>query len=99
MANEIAAAATIRVIDPDNVREILVTGACNVSRMGEYVYVLLTVVRPNAEALMANRMQAPDFVVASRLILDSVTAKGLADSILIQLGERRGAIEPDVTRN
>lgn len=78
MAEEIAGAETVRVIDPDNVGEIFVTGGCNVSRAGNYIKILLTVSREDPEALMANRMQAPSLVVVSRAIMEAGTALALA---------------------
>jgi hypothetical protein len=100
MAEEIAGAETVRVIDPDNVGEIFVTGGCNVSRAGNYIKILLTVSREDPEALMANRMQAPSLVVVSRAIMEAGTALALAQSILIQLGvSGKAPIEPDLTRN
>ncbi len=90
----------VRIVDPDHVREVFVTGSCNVSRMGPYVNVLLTVLRPNPEALFGNRPHAPDMVVVGRYIFDPEAARGLADSILIQLGEARssGGASPDFGR-
>lgn len=91
MAGNEIGAETVRIIDPDNVRETFVTGACNVSRAGDYIRLMFSVYREDPEALMSNRPQAPLLVVASRLIMDVGAARGLAHSLLEQLGERAAA--------
>lgn len=100
MADEVAGGEVVHVIDPDNVREVFITGACNVSRAGNYIKILLTVAREDPEALMANRLHVPSFVVVSRTVMEAGTARALAQSILIQLGEASGsAIAPEGKAN
>jgi hypothetical protein len=87
----------LTVIDPNNVREIFLTGGTNIQTYGPNILINGFIARPNIEAVLNGEDQPWDYVVACRLVVEPEKARGLAENILTILDRARQIIEPTGT--
>ena len=78
-------AGVLEVVDPDNVREIFVTGIAHIGTIKHddetYLMITHTISRPDINSLYAGRNEKPKLVVCSRLIMSQQRAASLVEAI------------------
>lgn len=78
-------------IDPDNVKEIYVTGQCVAVRFGDAILLTCAAARPVTEPLFAGQPAVSQQVIVARLIFPPQMASEIARIITDQLGKAPGA--------
>lgn len=94
MAVESTDSERLTVKDPNNVREVFLTGGTNIQTYGPNLLINGFVVRPRIEAVLNREEQPWDYIVACRLIVDPEKARGLAENILTMLDRASKIVEP-----